>query len=347
MPLGVVESRLSKDIVLAKIPAFPPIILRVLDLLSRERPDMVPLVREISSDAALSAQVLRIANSPLFGLAAQVDTVPRAVMTLGFDRVRALVMTVAANNYMKAALQTPALPKCWRHTLASAILCRELAQAANLPPDEAYTLGLLHDIGRLGLLAAYPEEYNGIFEAADREAVPLLNLEKKHFGVDHCEAGRLMMEQWNLPAEFCTIAGRHHDSPSGASLDFLTIVHVACRLAETLGYSVAIPLKYVPFDQIRGQLPTSVRARFADDPRVLQERIEEALSQSQFMAEASAPADIRSRINQPVPGALPSDSPRLFAPLPNDPAAWDPSVLLLAVMVLLVLLAGASCLWNG
>src|SRR5690242_21069308 len=143
---------LTRDSVLGRIPAFPPVVLRVVDLLSNEQTEMAVLVREIAADATLSAQLLRLANSPLFGLAAQVDTVHHAVVTLGFARVQSLVMAVATTNDMKGAMKTEALQKCWRHTVASAVLGRELARVAGMPADRAYSFGLLHDIGRLGLL---------------------------------------------------------------------------------------------------------------------------------------------------------------------------------------------------
>src|SRR5579872_3611049 len=222
MPVQLDEGPLTKEIVLAQIPAFPPVVLRLIDLLAQEGTETAVLVREISSEATLSAQILRLANSPLFGLTAQVDTIHQAVVTLGFVRVESLVTAVATTNYMKAAMRTEALHKCWRHTLASAVLCRELARAAGTDPDRAYTFGLLHDIGRLGLLVAYPDDYESLFRAADRDAVSLLDLEKKRFGMDHCEAGRQLVDQWKLPHDFCVIAGRHHDPPSGPSLDFLT-----------------------------------------------------------------------------------------------------------------------------
>lgn len=199
MPVYAEAGTLTDDRVLCRIPAFPPVVLRVLDLLARQETDMALLVREIASDATLSAQVLRLANSPLFGLATQVDTVHHAVVTLGFSRVQSLVMAVATTNYIKGAMRTEALQLCWRHTLASAVLCRELARGTGMDPDRAYSLGLLHDIGRLGLLVAYPDAYDGVLKAADRDSVSLLDLEKKRFGMDHCETGRRLVEQWKLP----------------------------------------------------------------------------------------------------------------------------------------------------
>lgn len=351
MPVQFAESPLTKEIVLAKIPAFPPVVLRVLDLLAAEHPDMVAVVREIGSDATLSAQVLRVANSPLFGLTAQVDTVHRAVITLGFVHIQSLVMAVATSNYMKGALKTEALQKCWRHTLASALLCRELAQAAVLPPDRAYSYGLLHDIGRLGLLVAYPEEYTAVLRAADRDAISLLDAEKRRFGMDHCEAGRSLVEQWKLPAEFCIIAGRHHDPPSGAPLDSLTITHLACRLADTLGYAVVPPLTEVPYEEIRSQFPPAAREHVPEDPGIFQEMLARAINQDALTAQPAP--DLSTPVvrtsSEHTPGRVPPAAPPaaevpLFANSEVRPLVWDPSILLLVAMVLLALIAGACCL---
>jgi len=355
MAVQLAERPLTKEIVLANIPAFPPVVLRVLDLLSAEHPDMVAVVREIGTDATLSAQVLRVANSPLFGLTAQVDTVHRAVITLGFVHIQSLVMAVATSNYMKGALKTEALEKCWRHTLASAVLCRELAQAAGLPRDRAYSFGLLHDIGRLGLLVAFPEEYAAVLRAADRDAISLLDAEKRRFGIDHCEAGRSLVEQWKLPPEFCIIAGRHHDPPSGAPFDSLTVAHLACRLADTLGYAVVPPLTEVPYAEIRSQLPPAAREHFPEDSGVLEEMLASAVNQDVLTAEPAAPARLVASSSAPSRTPLPEGAASsgwlpveasMFAPPEIRPLAWDPSVLLLVAMVLLALIAGACCLGN-
>jgi putative nucleotidyltransferase with HDIG domain len=223
------EQQANKKLVLANIPAFPPVVLRVLDLLSTEHPDNKSLIREISLDATLSAQLLRMANSPLFGFMTRVHTVQQAIALLGYVRVQSPVMAVATANYMRGGLRTEALRKCWRHSLATAILARELARACRMSPESAYSFGLLHDIGRLGLLVAYPAEYSRILQAADRDKVSLLDQEKLLFGLDHCEAGRHLLENCKLPEEFCQIVGRHHDPPDGSPIDSLLIGYLAAR----------------------------------------------------------------------------------------------------------------------
>src|SRR5206468_13079146 len=118
--------RPAEDVGVERIPAVPPVILRLLDLLANDSADVALLVKEIASDPTLASQILRTANSPLFGFASQIDTVQHAVVALGFSGVQALTMAVATSTYMKAALKTEALHRCWRHTLAPATLCQEV-----------------------------------------------------------------------------------------------------------------------------------------------------------------------------------------------------------------------------
>ena len=325
---------LNRNLVLANIPAFPPIVLRVLDLLSVEQPDTARLVQEISADPTLSAQVLRLANSPLFGLAQQVHSVQRAVFLLGLARVQSLIMAVATTNYMRAALRTEALDKCWRHTTATAILSRELARAAGQSPERAYTLGLLHDIGRLGLLVAYPDAYGRILKVADRDAVSLLDQEKYLFGLDHCEAGRLLLAEWKLPQDFCLVVGRHHDPPSAESFDWLTIGYVACQMADTLGYSVVKPLKPLAFAELRAMLPRGVQERFPAEPEALVEMINRAVGESDPALDVPSLDD-----RQEEPVESPAGNREMFSASRSD-LRHDLTVTLITAIAFAVVLIG-------
>jgi HD-like signal output (HDOD) protein len=287
------QERRTKELILSKIPAFPPVVLKAMDLLATDRTRISELADVITSDATLSAQVLRMANSALFSFTTAIETVQHGVVVLGLARVQALIMTVAATNYMRAASRSEAMTKCWRHTLACAIVSRELACASGQEPDRAYTVGLLHDIGRLGLLVGYPAEYREILAEAGRDAVSLLDLEKRRFGMDHCEAGRLLMGQWGLPEGVLVAAGRHHDPPQGGPFDMLQTVYFACRLADTLGYFVAAPLKPATFEELTAMLPEEVRERFCGEEDALRRIVEGSIGEGEVggePAETGAPA---------------------------------------------------------
>src|ERR1035441_1341273 len=250
---------------LARIPAFPPIVLRLLYLLARDDVEIRELVALISSDPAFSAQILRVANSPLFGFRSQIDSLQSALVVLGLRRVRSLSMTVATANHMKGVLQIEELARCWRHMLACALLTEQLARCCCAFEDRAYTAGLLHDVGRLGLLLAYPNEYAEVLRRADHNTLELLDIERQELGMDHCEAGRVLAEHWSLPPDFQIVAARHHDPQSGATMDLLTLVHLGCRLADSLGFWVVEPLQPCSPEEIQQSLPPLLAKRIRID----------------------------------------------------------------------------------
>lgn len=225
------------------IPSFPPIAVRLVQSLSDETIDVKNLVELIRADPKLTAALVRRANSPAYGFVREVDSVQDALVLLGFDTVRVMALTLAAGTYTQATLKTPELRRCWTHSLATAFLAEELARFTALRPDQAYTAGLLHDLGRLGLLVAYPEPYAELLREEQSEepkddSTYLLDRERRRFGIDHCEAGLLLAQRWGFPEELTRIAGRHHDRSDEGVLDLLKITHAACRLADTFDFDV-------------------------------------------------------------------------------------------------------------
>jgi hypothetical protein len=261
------------------------------------------------------------------------------VTALGIEQIQSLVMSVATANYSKAAFRSESLRRCWRHTVASAVLCREIARAAGMPPEESYSLGLLHDIGRLGLLSAWPDDYSRILEQANREGRSLLELERDLFDMDHCEVGHLLATQWKLPAQFLTVAAHHHDpQPESDDLNDLSITHIGCRMADALGYWAAKPSVPVDPGDLLWLLPVAVRKNFQADPEALQILIEravnddrEALSQParEFAPPKNAPPDLR-----------PQTAPIQLVVRPNDSLARDLLLVCGPIVIFLLVLAG-------
>jgi HD-like signal output (HDOD) protein len=341
------EDRPLKDISLASIPAFPAVALRVLDLVSQDDADFDLLAREIASDATLSAQVLSLANSALFRFEIPIGTVQQAVMLLGAQRVQSLVISVAMANYSQAALRTEAFQRCWQHTIATAVLSREIAAAAGAPePEQAYSLGLLHDIGRLGLLVAWPDDYDLMLRKADRNVASLVELERQRFTMDHCELGRRLIEQWKLPHEFCVVAGRHHDPPAGTTeLDSLRISHLSCRLADALEFWVAKPFRPLDVEEVLSELPYAVRLRLPSDPLDLRERIGNSLGAGSAVLIPQPLDSVRIPNERPNTSDLNCDPPKTGSTgaslmrFESMPAGWDFLVVLIAVIVFTLMLA--------
>ncbi len=306
MPVVELNERLTQEAVLARIPAFSPAILRVIDLLSKPDESVTTLSQAIAGDPALAAQVLRLANSALFGAQSRVDTLQKAVMAVGQTWLQHLTLTLGVSSYMKAARKTEELELCWRHMLASAVLSRELAKMVGVSPERAYAAGLLHDIGRLGLLAAFPAEYADAVRDALRSGDPLVKVEKDVFGTDHCEVGRRLVESWNLPAEFAAVTGQHHETPVAGKMGLQTVVQLACRLADALGFFFAAPAQPVTLDEVRQMLPKFAQSRFSPDPEYWKAILEDTLHENE-------PEAVEARSQASVPGLAAVPEVRLFA----------------------------------
>src|SRR5262249_54198813 len=152
------------------------------------------------ADAALTAELLRIVNSPIYGFASRISSLQNAITLLGFQTVRSFALAVCMKGFLQAALRIDLLRRIWRHSLASALVCDDLSTvcSSNMGRDDrAYTAGLLHNIGCLGLFVAHPGTYAELL--ADTRADKLLERERATLGIDHCEAGGWLARNWGFP----------------------------------------------------------------------------------------------------------------------------------------------------
>jgi putative nucleotidyltransferase with HDIG domain len=264
---------------LKRVPPFPPVAAKLLTLLSKPEVETNEVAQLISGDATFTARILQRINSIEFGLVTPVTNVLQAVNLLGIDLTRKLVLAHATAAYAKGALRAEELRRCWQHTVATAVLADLIAKACGEYADVAFTAGIMHDIGRLGLLVAYPAEYEQIIRDAAARCLDLLDFERDEFGMDHAEAGRILAERWGLPPGLAQIAGRHHDPCEGTTLHLLSIVHVACRLADALGYDVVKPRAPLHIDAVLAELPGRGRVTLGRSPAELCAQIEQAISE--------------------------------------------------------------------
>ncbi len=258
---------------LGKLPPFRAVACELMRRVRQDEVSMREIAELIRADAALSADVLRLANSPLFGLSRQVRSILHALALLGAERIRGLALTAALEAMFSEAGHAPAMRLCWRHNLACALLAENLAAAAVMEPDAAYTAGILHDIGRLALLAVRPSAYAALLETASGEERDPLAMERAAFGVDHCEAGAWLVRSWQFPAEFESIAGHHHDPAPEDRFDVPELVHVACLTADMVGFQVAGPRVEWDLERIHALLPATARRRFQPERTALREQL--------------------------------------------------------------------------
>jgi putative nucleotidyltransferase with HDIG domain len=224
-------ARLRAQILNSKdLPTIPVLLARILAVVDGERSSARELVDVMQRDQALTGRVLRLANSGFFGFSRQVATLARAVMILGFSTVRSLAVGVKIWETLRGR-DGLALTELWQHSAlvgAAARLIARRVRAAD--PEEIFTAGLLHDMGRVVLNLRFPAESAAVASAAGPD---LLERERAAFGIDHTQAGAWLAEAWSLPRSIVEAAGRHHDPITpGAPLGVALIVNLANRLVH-------------------------------------------------------------------------------------------------------------------
>ena len=156
--------------------------------------------------------------------------------------------------WQKTTLAPAALQACWHHTLACAIIAEESAKWGPVDKDFAFTTGIMHDIGRMSLASTHPVPYSQLIESVTGQDCNLLQKERDLFGIDHCQAGRGLVEAWRLPRLFIDVTARHHDTgilPEGVS----AIVRRSCRLADAVGFPVVQPATPLVYADILAEFP--------------------------------------------------------------------------------------------
>lgn len=219
------------------LPPFSPVAVRIMLLLRQADVSYRQVCDVLMVDAAFSAEVLRLANSASVGCRFPTSSILQALTVLGIPRVSALTASLALSKFLKPVSKLPELRLCWRHNLACAIAASRLADNYNMDPDFAYTFGLLHDIGRMGLLVAFPQQYVQLMHEAAASGGCLVEMESRAFGFDHREAGAWLTSQWRLPAELAEVS-LHHGPGAEPATPLSRLIHTACRTANRIGFSV-------------------------------------------------------------------------------------------------------------
>lgn len=259
------SDRAQLPLALVEVPPFPALALRALQMVSSEFGRLRELGDLISADPAFSAEILRVANSPLWGINYEVRSILQALLLLGLERTKGIVLTIGIRSYLADAIRVPAFLACWRHSLACALVAEEVARASRAEPDIAYTAGLIHDIGRLALAVVHGQTYAEFLKSTQIEPGDVLARERELFGIDHSEAGKSLVLRWNLPHSFAEITSEHHHPPHEGRFDLLEVIHVACRIADSLGFAAAHHPGAPPYVEILAAVPEPGRDQLPSD----------------------------------------------------------------------------------
>ncbi len=196
-----------------QLPVQPGAAMRLLWMLEDPRTSAADLGRLIESDPSLSTQVIRLANTAFYGLSGKVSSAWRAVTVLGLATVRALATTAAFDLFSEKGRSVP--DDFWPHSVTSAAAAAALARRVGIQSNEAFSAGLLHDIGSALVFRRAPRRYDGVLErlAANPE-LTLVEAEREEFGVTHAEVGAAALGVMRFPTDMVDAIGAHHTDPA-------------------------------------------------------------------------------------------------------------------------------------
>jgi putative nucleotidyltransferase with HDIG domain len=260
------------------VPPFPAIAHRILAVVSQEDVSAQQVGELIRLDPSFSAELLRFANSAMFGRRCEVTNLFQAILLLGLDRVRAMAMFVAMNKMVRSSVRIAGLRKVWRHSLVTALIAEEAARVDGFDRESAYTTGLLHNLGTLGLMSAYPDAYSGMLEVSNEFGYDLLKTERDLFEIDHCAAGAYLAQDWNFPDELAAALATHHDEPVPGERSLYNLIKVSWRLTDTLGYAAFSPDKEWVFEELIAFLPEARASWLGRSPESARDQIESRLA---------------------------------------------------------------------
>jgi len=197
------------------LPILPAVVMKVIDLVDQDEVSAEQLQRTISMEPALSSKVLQLANSAYYGLSRQVSTIQQAVIVLGFQSIKNLVLGISAFQVLRSTKPvTPADLALWEHSFACAGVASEIAKWKRMSLSQVETIfmgGLLHDIGLLYLRQHANSDLQRLERTAN-DGITRHEAEQKALGIDHAEIGGLIADHWQLPVSLVRMISEHHAS---------------------------------------------------------------------------------------------------------------------------------------
>jgi HD-like signal output (HDOD) protein len=246
-----------------RMPPFPQVAVKVLQLAADENVQFSKLGELISSDPAFASEVLSVVNSLLYAPRYPIKSILQAIEALGASHLRGLCLTVGVRAYLGKSLGHPTMRTLWRHNVACALIAQQIASAGTTDRDIAFTGGVLHGIGFLALAIVRPKEYIHLLGTFVGTPANMLELERAVFGIDHCELGKKLVEEWNLPEEFAPVMSAAYASrPTDGRWGMPEIVGLSCRMADAAGFAPYPACHAAPFEELLEELPPRERKLF-------------------------------------------------------------------------------------
>ena len=224
-------AQLSIDDILGDLIPSPPFIYKKLqEVLNSSDSTFEDITQVINVDPGLTTRLLKIVNSPFYGLSSQVDSIPHAINILGTEQLVDLVLaTEVVNKFKGIPKDMIDMEDFWKHSIACGLTSRMIAkEKEESKPERYYLAGMLHDIGSLVLYKEVPSTARECLAQSNYKGEHLFQTESDMLGFNHADVGRELLKKWNLPDRIVEAVGFHHNPMEAKWYPrFATIVHIA------------------------------------------------------------------------------------------------------------------------
>jgi putative nucleotidyltransferase with HDIG domain len=225
-----------------QLPTLPLVVRQVQKIIKNPKTNMEQIASVIAKDQVLAARVIRLVNSAFYALPKRVSAVSQAILVLGLNTVNNLLMSVSIVNLFKVDGVTDFNHESfWEHAFGCALIARGIAKRIGyLEPEDCFTAGLIHDIGRLVLEQYFHAEFMTALRRSHERSTTLRDEELGVFGASHEEVGAILADRWNLPGQIIAVIKYHHTPSDRAGMDprhasIVAIVAHANQLIQSAG----------------------------------------------------------------------------------------------------------------
>ncbi len=238
------HQRISEDIKhkldnIVNIPTLPQVLGKVTSMLQDPKVSAREVAAIISQDQALVTRVLKIVNSAFYGFARQIKTIDHALVILGFNRLKAAILTASVLEMFRADESVVPMDVAgfWEHSLGVGIMAKSIARHTRIPDTEEFFIaGLLHDVGKLVLAFYASDQYKLVVDKCNSESLFVREAEMQVLGFDHAVVGAWLFEKYNMPIDLVDVAGFHHSVTAypGRGIQKISVVSLADMLARAM-----------------------------------------------------------------------------------------------------------------
>lgn len=233
MDIQLLRSQIEK---IDTLPTIPSVLKKLLSVIGNPKLSINEISGFISNDPVLTSRVLKVVNSPIYGFPGRISSVSQALILLGLNVVRGMLLGVSVFEAMQKTMMG-----LWEHSIGCAVTARIIASKKGLnEPEEVSVAALLHDIGKVALGLKFPVEYEKIVSESEARGIFIFEAEKKYFGVNHSDTGAWIAKRWNFPQNLIEIIEYHHKPHLSKNVAMQTaIVHVSDILIRARGFGFA------------------------------------------------------------------------------------------------------------